>query len=197
MGGCVKNRHCLNRGRHLQKKSRHWTCYILAVGLLCACYGLAASRHEAGFIFCAKESPVAAQTKSGNIFENLFRKFLSIGSLAGKYWNKTSLPCKKCADAPIIRREKWQTHKVDRTNNSFIQLRVFFSRIHKKSAYRHYVGTPIYDNLEAEYGALRLSHTNKKKCDNRAAQHSIPWMSYSIEVGIVHPELQSKRTLPK
>lgn len=112
-----------------------------------------------------------------NIFEKRCRKFLSISSSAGKYWNKTSLPCKKCADAPIIRRKKWRTRKVDRTYDSFIQLRVFFSRIHKKSAYRHYVGTPIYDNLEAEYGALRLSHTNKKKCDNRAAQHSIPWMS--------------------
>lgn len=147
MGGCVKNRHCLNRSRHLQKKSRHWTCYILVVGLLCACYGLAASYHEASLIFCVKESPVAVQTKSENIFEKLFRKFLSTGSLAGKCWNKTKFPCKKCTDAPIIRREKWQTHKIRRKRSSYIQLRVFFSRIHKKSAYRHYVGTPIYDNL--------------------------------------------------
>lgn len=176
MGGCVKNRHCLNRSRHLQKKSRHWTCYILVVGLLCACYGLAASYHEAGFIFLRERISCYFRSTVKNIFEKRCRKFLSISSSAGKYWNKTSLPCKKCADAPIIRREKWQTHKVDRTYDSFIQLRVFFSRIHKKSAYRHYVGTPIYDNLEAEYGALRLSHTNKKKCDNRAAQHSIPWM---------------------
>lgn len=104
-----------------------------------------------------------------NIFEKRCRKFLSISSSAGKYWNKTSLPCKKCADALIIRRKKWRTRKVDRTNNSFIQLRVFFSRIHKKSAYRHYVGTPIYDNLEAEYGALRLSHTE----DMRPSYHSV------------------------
>lgn len=145
----------------------------LATDLLNTCY----SSPEASLIFCVKESPVAVQTKSENIFEKLFRKFLSISSSAGKYWNKTSLPCKKCTDAPIIRREKWQTHKIRRKRSSYIQLRVFFSRIHKKSAYRHYVGTPIYDNLEAEYRALRLSHTNKKKCDNRAAQHSIPWMS--------------------
>ncbi len=104
-----------------------------------------------------------------NIFEKRCRKFLSISSSAGKYWNKTSLPCKKCADAPIIRRKKWQTHKVDRTYDSFIQLRVFFSRIHKKSAYRHYVGTPIYDNLYGGYGALRLSHTE----DMRPSYHSV------------------------
>lgn len=137
----------------------------LATDLLNTCY----SSPEASLIFCVKESPVAVQTKSENIFEKLFRKFLSIGSPAGKCWNKTKFPCKKCTDAPIIRREKWQTRKVDRTNNSFIQLRVFFSRIHKKSAYRHYVGTPIYDNLEAEYGALRLSHTE----DMRPSYHSV------------------------
>lgn len=125
-----------------------------------------------------------------NIFEKRCRKFLSISSSAGKYWNKTSLPCKKCADAPIIRRKKWRTRKVDRTYDSFIQLRVFFSRIHKKSAYRHYVGTPIYDNLYGGYGALRLSHT-ERTCDNQTTQHSISWMSYSIEVGIVHPEQKS------
>lgn len=130
-----------------------------------------------------------------NIFEKQCRKFLSTSSSAGKHWNKTSFPCKKCADTPIIRRKKWKTHKVDRTNNSFIQLRVFFSRIHKKSAYRHYVGTPIYDNLEAEYGALRLSHTNKKKCDNRTVQYSVSWMSYSIEVGIVHQEQKSRTSV--
>lgn len=105
----------------------------LATDLLNTCY----SSPEASLIFCVKESPVAVQTKSENIFEKLFRKFLSIGSPAGKCWNKTSLSCKKCADAPIIRREKWRTRKVDRTYDSFIQLRVFFSRIHKKSAYRH------------------------------------------------------------
>lgn len=132
MGGCVKSEHYLRKSRHSQRKSRHWTCY---------------SSPEASLIFCVKESPVAVQTKSENIFEKLFRKFLSIGSPAGKCWNKTSLPCKKCTDAPIIRREKWQTHKIRRKRSSYIQLRVFFSRIHKKSAYRHYVGTPIYDNL--------------------------------------------------
>lgn len=164
-----------------------YTCRGLAVCLLWTCCVSQRSR----FHFLRERISCYFRSTAKNIFEKRYRKFLSIGSLAGKCWNKTRLPCKKCADAPIIRREKWQTHKVDRTNNSFIQLRVFFSRIHKKSAYRHYVGTPIYDNLEAEYGALRLSHTNKKKCDSRAAQHSIPWMSYSIEVGIVHPEQKS------
>lgn len=115
----------------------------LATDLLNTCY----SSPEASLIFCVKESPVAVQTKSEIIFEKLFRKFLSIGSPAGKCWNKTKFPCKKCTDAPIIRREKWQTHKIRRKRSSYIQLRVFFSRIHKKSAYRHYVGTPIYDNL--------------------------------------------------
>lgn len=124
-----------------------------------------------------------------NIFEKRCRKFLSISSSAGKYWNKTSLPCKKCADAPIIRREKWQTHKVDRTYDSFIQLRVFFSRIHKKSAYRHYVGTPIYDNLYGGCWETRLSHTEDMRQPNNAAQHTVD--AYSIEGGIVHPERKS------
>ena len=139
MGGCVKSEHYLRKSRHSQRKSRHWTCYGLAKHLLL----LTRSK----FDFCVKESPVAVQTKSENIFEKLFRKFLSICSPAGKCWNKTKFPCKKCTDAPIIRREKWQTHKIRRKRSSYIQLRVFFSRIHKKSAYRHYVGTPIYDNL--------------------------------------------------
>lgn len=173
MGGCVKNRHCLNRSRHLQEKSRHWTCYTLDGNLLCACYGLAASHHEAGSIFCAKESPVTSGQRQRIFFEKRCRKFLSISSSAGKYWNKTSLPCKKCADAPIIRREKWQTHKVDRTNNSFIQLRVFFSRIHKKSANQHYVGIPIYDNLYGEYYDLRLSHTEDMRQPNSAIQRIV------------------------
>lgn len=140
----------------------------LATDLLNTCY----SSPEASLIFCVKESPVAVQTKSENIFEKRCRKFLSTSSSAGKYWNKASFSCKKCADAPIIRRKKWQTHKVDRTYDSFIQLRVFFSRIHKKSAYRHYVGTPIYDNLYGGYGALRLSHTEDMRQPNNAARHT-------------------------
>lgn len=168
MGGCVKNRHCLNRSRHLQEKSRHWTCYILVVCLLWACCVLPWSR----FHFLRERISCYFRSTVKNIFEKRCRKFLSISSSAGKYWNKASFSCKKCADAPIIRREKWQTHKVDRTNNSFIQLRVFFSRIHKKSAYRHYVGTPIYDNLYGGYGALRLSHTEDMRQPNNAARHT-------------------------
>ena len=124
-----------------------YTCRGLAVCLLWTCCVSQRSR----FHFLRERISCYFRSTAKNIFEKRYRKFLSIGSLAGKYWNKTILPCKKCADAPIIRREKWQTHKVDRTHNSFIQLRVFFSRIHKKSANRHYVGTPIYDNLYGEY----------------------------------------------
>ena len=157
----------------------------LATDLLNTCY----SSPEASLIFCVKESPVAVQTKSENIFEKLFRKFLSIGSPAGKCWNKTKFPCKKCTDAPIIRREKWQTHKIRRKRSSYIQLRVFFSRIHKKSAYRHYVGTPIYDNLYGGCWETRLSHTEDMRQPNNAAQHTVD--AYSIEGGIVHPERKS------
>lgn len=169
MGGCVKNRHCLNRSRHLQEESRHWTCYILVVGLLCACCVSQRSR----FHFLRERISCYFRSTAKNIFEKRCRKFLSIGSLAGKCWNKTRLPCKKCADAPIIRREKWRTRKVDSNYSTFTQLRVFFSRIHKKSAYRHYVGTPIYDNLEAEYGALRLSHTEETRQPSNATQHIV------------------------
>ena len=88
----------------------------LATDLLNTCY----SSPEASLIFCVKESPVAVQTKSENIFEKLFRKFLSIGSPAGKCWNKTKFPCKKCTDAPIIRREKWETQLIHPTE-SFLQ----------------------------------------------------------------------------
>lgn len=130
-----------------------YTCRGLAVCLLWTCCVSPRSR----FHFLRERISCYFRSTAKNIFEKRCRKFLSIGSLAGKYWNKTNFSCKKCADAPIIRRKKWQTHKVDRTNNSFIQLRVFFSRIHKKSAYRHYVGTPIYDNLEAEYIASLIA----------------------------------------
>ena len=147
MGGCVKNRHCLNRSRHLQEKSRHWTCYILVGNLLCACCVSPRSR----FHFLRERISCYFRSTAKNIFEKQCRKFLSTSSSAGKHWNKTSFPCKKCADTPIIRREKWKTHKVGRTHNSFIQLRDFFSRIHKKSANQHYVGIPIYDNLYGEY----------------------------------------------
>lgn len=99
-----------------------WTCCVLP---------------RSRFHFLRERISCYFRSTAKNIFEKRYRKFLSIGSLAGKCWNKTRLPCKKCADAPIIRREKWRTRKVDRTYDSFIQLRVFFSRIHKKSAYRH------------------------------------------------------------
>lgn len=131
MGGCVKSEHYLRKSRHSQRKSRHWTCYGLAKHLLLL------TRSKFDFL----------RERISCCCPNEIRKFLSIGSPAGKCWNKTKFPCKKCTDAPIIRREKWQTHKIRRKRSSYIQLRVFFSRIHKKSAYRHYVGTPIYDNL--------------------------------------------------
>lgn len=123
--------------------------------LLWACCVLPWSR----FHFLRERISCYFRSTVKNIFEKRCRKFLSISSSAGKYWNKASFSCKKCADAPIIRRKKWQTHKVDRTYDSYIQLRVFFSRIHKKSAYRHYVGTPIYDNLYGGCWETRLSHT--------------------------------------
>lgn len=146
-----------------------YTCRGLAVCLLWTCCVSQRSR----FHFLRERISCYFRSTAKNIFEKRCRKFLSISSSAGKCWNKTSLSCKKCADAPIIRREKWRTRKVDRTYDSFIQLRVFFSRIHKKSAYRHYVGTPIYDNLYGGYGALWLSHTEDMRQPNNATQHIV------------------------
>lgn len=137
--------------------------------LLWACCVLPWSR----FHFLRERISCYFRSTVKNIFEKRCRKFLSISSSAGKYWNKASFSCKKCADAPIIRREKWQTHKVDRTNNSFIQLRVFFSRIHKKSANQHYVGIPIYDNLYGGCWETRLSHTEDMRQPNSAIQRIV------------------------
>lgn len=172
MGGCVKNRHCLNRSRHLQKKSRHWTCYILVVGLLCACYGLAASHHEAGFIFCAKESPVTSGRRQRIFLKNSAENFSQQAHRQENTGIKRVFPVKSVQTLQLFVGKSGK-HKVDRTHNSFIQLRVFFSRIHKKSANQHYVGIPIYDNLYGEYYDLRLSHTEDMRQPNSAIQRIV------------------------
>lgn len=110
-----------------------------------------------------------------NIFEKRRRKFLSIGSSAGKYWNKTSFPCKKCADAPIIRRKKCERAKLTglaaHSSNWEFSSSAYTKNRHTgtMSVYRY---TTTYMEDTEHFGCL-----TRRTCDNQTMQHGIPRMS--------------------
>lgn len=193
MGGCVKNRHCLNRSRHLQKKSRHWTCYTLDGNLLCACYGLAASHHEAGFIFCAKESPVTSGRRQRIFLKNSAENFSQQAHRQENTGIKRVFPVKSVQTLQLFvgksgKHTKWTGPTTHLSNWEFSS--AAYTKNRQTSTMSVYRYTTTYMENTMTSGCL-----TRRTCDNRTVQYSVSWMSYSIEVGIVHPEQKSRTSV--